>query len=222
MILEKIIKTCLQYKIENYSINSDGSIDVDGNVDLSSRNLTILPVRFRRVIGNFNIHNNLLTTLYGAPIAVGGNFNCFNNHLISLLGAPKWVGGDFYCYQNQLRSLGGSPEEVVGSYYISGNENLENLKGCSVKIGGNFSFDDILLSTYFGDVEIEFDGNFFLNETNYNAPNTRKLPDVLLRNMRHIKLILKYQRYFYMWNDDLSFNRENFDILIEEIEDGLR
>ena len=36
---EDIEKICREYWIRNYTINSDGSIDVDGNVDLSQENL---------------------------------------------------------------------------------------------------------------------------------------------------------------------------------------
>ena len=221
MTSELIKDTCLQYKIENYTINQDLSIDVDDNVDLSSTNLAILPIKFGRVMGDFNVQNNLLSTLYGAPVAVGGNFNCYQNLLTNLIGSPKWVGADFFCYNNQLASLEGSPIVVRGSYYISGNDKLSNLAGCTLKIGANFSFDDIL-STYSGDEDILFEGNFFLNETNYDRSNAKKLPNVILENIRHLKLILKYQRYFQIWNEDLTFNVENFNDLIAEINEGLR
>jgi hypothetical protein len=218
--LLNIKKICLQYQIDNFWINPNGSIDVDGDVDLFSTNLAILPIKFGRVMGDFNVQNNLLSTLYGAPVAVGGNFNCYHNRLTNLIGSPKWVGADFFCYKNQLVSLEGSPKVVRGSYYISGNDKLSNLAGCTLQIGANFSFDDIL-STYSGDEDILFEGNFFLNETNFGASNAKKLPNEIVENIRHIKLILKYQRYFMIWNDDLSLNRENFNDLILEIEDGL-
>jgi hypothetical protein len=222
--LNNIKQTCLLYNIniENYSINSSGSVDVDGNVALSSRNLTVMPLRFHKVMGHFNINNNILTTLRGTPLAVGGNFNCFNNQLTNFSGGPKWVGGDFYAHQNKLTSLKGSPSEVVGNYYISGNEYLENLVGCTLKIGGNFSFDDTLVSTFSGDDDIVFSGDFFLNETIYDNLNYRKLPIEIINNRQYMKLILKYQRYFQIWNEDLTFNVENFNDLIAEIEEGLR
>lgn len=219
--LMNIQKICLEYQIENFSINPDGSVDVDGNVDLSSRNLTIMPVRFRRIMGNFNIQNNRLTKLFGAPVAVGGNFNCFNNKLKDLKDSPKWVGGDFYAYRNKLISLVGSPDEVVGNYCISGNEYLENLVGCTLKIGADFSFDDVTC-IYSGDEDIEFVGNFFLNETNYGKFSDNKLPSEIINNREHLKPILKYQKYFQIWNEDLTFNAENFNDLIAEIEEGLR
>lgn len=216
-----IEKICLQYKIEKYSINPDGSVDVDGNVDLSSRNLSILPVKFRRVVGNFNIQNNYLKSLENAPLSVGGKFNCFNNLLINFIGGPKWVGGDFYAYHNKLISLQGSPAEVVGSYYISDNQSLTNLVGSTLKIGVDFSFDDATC-TYAGEEDIEFLGNFFLNETNYGKFSDNKLPIQMINNLQHLKLILKYQRYFMIWNEDLTFNGENFNDLILEIEEGLQ
>ena len=37
---------CKKYNITNYTINSDGSIDVDGDVNLSNRGLTKLPLKF--------------------------------------------------------------------------------------------------------------------------------------------------------------------------------
>ena len=38
---------CEKYRITNYTINSDGSIDVDGDVDLSEKRITKLPLKFR-------------------------------------------------------------------------------------------------------------------------------------------------------------------------------
>jgi hypothetical protein len=48
---------CKKYDIQNYSINSDGSIDVDGYVALFDKGLTKLPLRFRNVTGDFNCNN---------------------------------------------------------------------------------------------------------------------------------------------------------------------
>lgn len=75
---------CSHHKIENYSINPDGSIDVEENVDMSSQNISKIPLIYRRVITNFNVQNNKLTTLNSTPIAVGCDFNSFNNQLLIL------------------------------------------------------------------------------------------------------------------------------------------
>jgi hypothetical protein len=57
---ELIEEICKEYGIENYTINSDWSIDVDGDVHLSNRNLTKLPLNFRNVSGNFYCSYNQL------------------------------------------------------------------------------------------------------------------------------------------------------------------
>ena len=76
---QEIINICKKYKITNYTINSDGSIDVVGSVNLFKRNLTELPLKFNKVSGNFTCYNNKLTTLDGSPNYVGGSFICSDN-----------------------------------------------------------------------------------------------------------------------------------------------
>ena len=45
--LEDIDSICKEYGIENYTINNDSSIDVNGDVDLAYRRLSKLPLKFR-------------------------------------------------------------------------------------------------------------------------------------------------------------------------------
>ena len=53
-------------EIKNYTINSDLTVDVDNNVDISSRYLRVIPVQFRNVSGFFSCSHNQLTSLKGA------------------------------------------------------------------------------------------------------------------------------------------------------------
>ena len=109
--------------VKNYSINSDGSIDVDGDVNMSCQNLEKIPTKFGKVTGDFYCYNNNLTSLEGAPTSVGGGFYCYkNNNLTSLEGAPTSVGGNFYCSYNNLTSLEGAPTSVGGGFYCNQNE----------------------------------------------------------------------------------------------------
>ena len=103
--LDNIHEICKIYKIYNYTINSDGSIDVDDNVNLTYRNLTKLPLKFRNVSDSFNCHNNNLTSLEGSPNNVSGNFYCSNNKITSLEGSPTYVGGNFYCKVNPVYEI---------------------------------------------------------------------------------------------------------------------
>jgi len=118
---EEIHNICKRYDIKNYTINDDGSIDVDGVFYLSSKGLEKLPVKIRKVTGDFYCHNNELTSLEGCPKTVGGHFYCHNNELTSLEGCPKTVGGDFECGNNNLTSLKGGPDRISGSFYCYEN-----------------------------------------------------------------------------------------------------
>ena len=87
--------------IKNYTINSDGTVDVKGDVDISKKSLKNIPVQFGTVSGNFYCSSNNLTTLKGGPEIVKRHFYCSFNKLTSLEYSPKEVGGDFYCNDNK-------------------------------------------------------------------------------------------------------------------------
>jgi hypothetical protein len=109
---------CKKYGIENYTINDDGSIDVNGNVDLLWYRLTELPLNFNRVTGYFNCNCNKLTTLKGSPKWVGGSFSCINNQLTSLEFSPDYVGGWFDCRWNNLTN-NYCDTEIAGNFYTT-------------------------------------------------------------------------------------------------------
>jgi hypothetical protein len=117
----KIIELCKKYDIENYTINDDLSIDVDGNVIFHNIKLKEIPLKFNRVSGYFNCRFNKLTSLYNSPQWVGGNFYCYNNKLTSLEYLPKYIGGDIHCDGNKIWSFGGIPDNFRGELYCSGN-----------------------------------------------------------------------------------------------------
>ena len=97
----QIAEICEEYKIENWTLNADGSIDVVGDIKLWDRDLIELPLKFGRVDGYFDFSHNNLTTLEGCPREVGGYFNCMYNKLTTLEGAPR-VGGYFYFTNDNL------------------------------------------------------------------------------------------------------------------------
>ena len=123
MSIEEI---CKQYDIENYTINPDGSIDVDGGVKLNDKDLKKLPLTFNKVFGYFTCSHNKLTSLEGAPKIVSGSFSCSFNQLTSLEGGPLEVGGSFICSNNLLENLEYSPQ-VMGDFNCNQNK-LTTLK----------------------------------------------------------------------------------------------
>jgi hypothetical protein len=151
---------CKKYDITNYTINTDGLIDVDGDVYLDNKRLTKLPLRFGRVTGYFICYDNQLTTLEGGPREVGG-FYCHNNQLTTLEGGPREVGGDFGCSNNKLTTLEGGPREVGGDFGCSNNK-LTTLEGSPREIGGDFYCRNNKLTTLEGSPRIG--GDFYCND----------------------------------------------------------
>jgi hypothetical protein len=171
-----IDEICEKYGIENYTIMDDGSIDVDGDVNINGWDLDELPLTFNKVTGAFHCANNKLTDLKGSPKSVGGSFYCNDNELTDLKGSPKWVGGSFYCNHNNLTSLEGSPESVGGVFYCHNNNltslegspkyvtrtfhcannNLTTLEGSPKSIGGGFYCHANPIGSIFDNVDIDF------------------------------------------------------------------
>ena len=90
---------CDEMGIENYTINSQGEIDVNGGVFLTHNDFKELPYKFGDISGCFEIeHNSKLTSLKNCPNYVGGYFSCGHNpKLNSLEGCPKIVSLSFWC-----------------------------------------------------------------------------------------------------------------------------
>ena len=112
----EIHSVCREYGIFNYSINSDGTVDVDGDVDISGRGIEKIPLKFGEVTGDFLCQSNKLTTLDGSPTEVGGDFNCSFNGLTNLFESPDKVVGNFRCNKNKITSLLDCPSEVGGDF----------------------------------------------------------------------------------------------------------
>ena len=125
-------------KQNKHTKNADGTIDIEGSVDLSYQSLTKIPFKFGKVGGDFYCDDNQLKSLEGAPSRVGGNFYCDNNQLKSLEGAPSSVVGSFDCRSNHLKTLAGAPSSVDGGFYCYGNK-LKTLEGAPSRVGGNFN-----------------------------------------------------------------------------------
>lgn len=66
-LFKEIDAICKNYGITNYTINSDGSVDVYEPIVLNDMGLRKLPLKFGKVTGSFDCENNKLTTLKGSP-----------------------------------------------------------------------------------------------------------------------------------------------------------
>ena len=96
---QEVKSWCEEMGIQNYTINSKGEIDVDGNVDLMYRDFKELPYKFGKVTGYFDLSEcKNLTSLKNCPDEVGSMFDISGcSQLNSLKECPKKGGSDFWC-----------------------------------------------------------------------------------------------------------------------------
>ena len=119
----EIDKICRIYKIINYTINSDNSVDVDDNVILYNKRLESIPLNFNTVNGYFECGNNNLTSLKGCPVRVGNGFYCGWNKIESLQYSPQYVeNGNFSCGWNKIESLQYCTELIRSNFSCSYNK----------------------------------------------------------------------------------------------------
>lgn len=120
--LTKIANFITKYGIKNATLTDEGQINVDGDVNLSNKNLTDpdMTAKFGKVTGNFECQNNNLTSLDFAPDCVGGDFKCSYNNINDFDNLPiKHVGGNFYAYGAEPDKLSKLKSIVKGKIYPS-------------------------------------------------------------------------------------------------------
>ena len=179
---EEVIELCERYRIKNYTINDDLSIDVDGDVNLSYGNLEYLPLKFNYVSGNFYCNDNALESLEGSPQTVGGGFQCSQNELKTLEGCPQTVNGNFLCFGNELKDLEYFPE-VSGNVYIKGNT-VYLLVYTFIRTASSFMTEDFI------DYEIVRNGDTVMLDRlqTFIRDNDLEMPD-LDEIKKHYKII---------------------------------
>ena len=129
-------------RIGKYKINSDLTVDVNGNVNLSEFKGQQFPVRFRSVSGDFDCRGSkTLKSLEGSPKHVGGNFNCLECNLPSLVGGPETVVGDYVCSGNKLKTPKGAARVVGGNFHGEENE-FVSLEGGPKTVGRGYYIAD--------------------------------------------------------------------------------
>ncbi len=77
-LVAKIHRFCKKHGVNNYSINPDGSIDIDGGVCFMNFKEEFFPIPFNKVSGFFECVNCNLTTFKNMPREIGRWLLCSN------------------------------------------------------------------------------------------------------------------------------------------------
>ena len=136
------LKWCEKHLPEGkWKVNSQGLVDVEGDVNFSNRKFRKLPVPFGRVNGDFDLDGcKQLMTLDGSPREVSGYFDCKGCiSLETLEGSPWEVGGWFSCLGcTRLQTLEGAPQRIGSWFNCMGCTSLQSLEGAPQSIGTSF------------------------------------------------------------------------------------
>ena len=117
----KIDEICNQYKIKDYTINPDGSIDANRDVYLNNKGLTKLPLKFNKINGFINFSSNRLISLEGSPMEINNSFWCNLNRLTSFEYTPKIIRGGLDCRFNNIKTFEHFPSCI--KYYFCCDDN---------------------------------------------------------------------------------------------------
>ena len=206
---------CNKYGITDYTINNDGSVDVNGDVYLKHNGLTELPLVFNKVSGYFDCSYNELSSLYGSPRIVD-DFDCSNNSLINLEGSPDVVTGIFICSDNNLTSLNGCPRNIGRSFSCASNY-IKTLKGGPDRINGYLNIKENELTSLEG-IPLGIDRISFAY--NHKLPQDILLPYNKLDKELFI-IFCKYYTHYDVFGNDGKIIEAKYKELIDDIEDGL-
>lgn len=167
-------------------------------LDISSK-ITINADRSIDVLGDvrFPVFANFLTELPLKFNKVTGDFDCSAlENLNNLKGSPVEVGGTFNCAYTNIKSLKYAP-----------------------KYAANLIFDNSLESFFTGNLDCNYERVQVQSRNNY------PVNEIMLRfleNVDYIPLLLKYQYYFEVWNEDEGFDIIGFENLFSAVKDGLK
>ena len=107
-------------------IECPGDVSIKSEVRKFGHNM--LPIKFGKVFGNFDVSDIGLETTQNFPYFVAKNFFAQNNKLRSLKGGPTYVGRQYEVSNNMIKNLDGLPEELYDDLDLDGNP-LETLRG---------------------------------------------------------------------------------------------
>lgn len=120
---------------------------IEGNCKLKNRDITEIPYKIYKVIGDFDCGGlpnkpNYIKTLNNFPDIVNGNFYVsFNEKLTSLEGGPCEVDGTYFCNNCKLYNLDGVASNIGRNLKAFSNPIHEVSVLKNVHVGGYVDLD---------------------------------------------------------------------------------
>lgn len=112
------------------TINSDNTIDIKGDADLSGLRARKIPVKINTVEGDFVVGGGSITSLDNFPDKVTGDLQVLMLDIPSFVGLPKEVGEDCLLVGNKdVTSIEGLPTTIGGKLDLQQCTRITSLKG---------------------------------------------------------------------------------------------
>jgi hypothetical protein len=150
---ERIHNWLRMYDITDYTIRSNGVVDVRGGCDFSNLQETELPVQFGYVDGSFDCYSSRLQSFTGFPNRIGGNLYLYDSHVYSLHGIEKvvtHVGGIVSISPKATHILGLLLFEV-GEISVDDDGPIDDIMNKYINTGDIIGAQDELLDAGFKD-----------------------------------------------------------------------
>lgn len=160
---DKIDRLCELHEIKDYTINDDGTIDVVGEINWGFKRWKKLPLKFRKVDGNFLIFNNHnLVSLEGCPTEVTGSFKFSAQEITSMKHVPEKVGKDFTVSSFKMKKFDYFPKEIGGELSIF-NSRIETLDLLPKEVFGKVSITENMFLRSIKGIPSIVHGNVLIN-----------------------------------------------------------
>lgn len=137
---EQIAQWLVKMKIQNFSINSDMTVNVDGDVNLFDKKLEAFPFKFKKVTGDFLVRHNNFISLANFPEFIGGDLSISHNPRFKGFdkATTSEIGGKFLFSKCNITSLEGISTAITKFTKPNPSESNFDLEGIdyNIKSGG--------------------------------------------------------------------------------------
>ncbi|MDO8581575.1 MAG: hypothetical protein Q7S16_01775 [bacterium] len=130
------------WALETFTIHTDGTLTVEGDLDLTHLPVTHLPKGLREVGGILGLGMTKIISIEGFPEKVGGDVDLTGVQIISLKGFPQTIGGNIFLADTRIKSLHGLPKKIEKDLHLSRTD-IASLRGLPQNIGGSLYLDGV-------------------------------------------------------------------------------
>lgn len=126
----------LFHKYQISSVEEDGTINVDGDLNFDLYRDESIPIKLGTVTGSFINHDSKLKYLWNGPKRVEGSVEMTGSIIKSLSGGPEWIGEHLHLGGTKITSLKGIAKYIGGNVHFAGS-NLKSLEGMPERLEGD-------------------------------------------------------------------------------------